>query len=217
MSRGHMDHLKNSKFVAQTVAQHKRIRKILKGEVTATQDTVCAFIDALVKIEFGKVYTGDVGTHVNTDDDNLEYIARREEQALKKILPFDHVNEIKFCAIEIAQASIQLNSKKTGIGFAADKDLGTDQHVFGILGPHTGAYYGDIIIVFKRELMQHPDANFSPLAATIYKSGKAPNFHPWLTGSGTDSGRIAQFHASKLHCSEERKEAIRSYSDNREV
>ena len=60
----------------------------------------------------------------------------------------------------ITQASIQLHAHPGGIGFGADKDLGTDKHVFSILGPHFGHYYGDVILVFKREILHHPDADF---------------------------------------------------------
>ncbi|CAF4446752.1 unnamed protein product, partial [Adineta steineri] len=67
-----------------------------------------------------------------------------------------------------------------GIGFDKDKNLRTDKTVFSILGPHLGHYYGDVCIVFKREILHHPDANFSMQAATFYPSGHAYTLRPWL-------------------------------------
>ncbi|CAF4577394.1 unnamed protein product, partial [Didymodactylos carnosus] len=73
--------------------------------------------------------------------------------------------------------------------------------VFSILGPHTGQYYGDIVIVFKHELMLHPDANFTVQAATTFNSGITHKFRPWLQNPGKQEERWKQFHSSKLHCS----------------
>ncbi|CAF5053748.1 unnamed protein product, partial [Rotaria socialis] len=88
----------------------------------------------------------------------------------------------------------------TGIKYETDKALGTDKHVFSILGPHLGHYYGDIILVFKSEVMLHPDANFSPQAGTSFASGSTFKHRPWVKDPGTEPERIKCFHESKLHC-----------------
>ncbi|CAF3766285.1 unnamed protein product [Rotaria sp. Silwood1] len=95
----------------------------------------------------------------------------------KKLIPplTDHdISIIHQWAKKIAQESIKLHEYPMGIGYVVDRSLGTDKHVFRILGPHLGHYYGDIIIVFKKETMLHPDANFSIKAGTSFgPSGNA--------------------------------------------
>jgi hypothetical protein len=76
-------------------------------------------------------------------------------------------------ATDIVEATLQLISMPTGIGFESDKALRTNKYVFGVLGPHTGYYYGDVFLVFRHELMCHRDANFSIQAATTF--GKSTN------------------------------------------
>ena len=72
---------------------------------------------------------------------------------------------------------------------------------FAILGPHMGNY-GDVFIVFNREIMLHPDSNFCTTAATTYgHSSNAYSRQPWLTDPVTEKKRIQCFHFNKLHCS----------------
>jgi hypothetical protein len=79
--------------------------------------------------------------------------------------------------------------------------FGTNQQVFSILGPNTGSYYGDIVIVFKRDIMLHPDSNFTMQAATMYTE-KTYKCRPWINDFGSKKGHvIKQFNSTKLHCS----------------
>ncbi|CAF0966811.1 unnamed protein product [Adineta ricciae] len=94
-----------------------------------------------------------------------------------------------------------------GIGYEVDTKLGTDQHVFSILGPHYGSYYGDIVITFKQEIMFHPDANFSIQAGTGFYSDKAYLHRPWWKDPNDENQRINCFHSAKLHCSVPRYES----------
>ncbi|CAF5111235.1 unnamed protein product, partial [Rotaria sp. Silwood1] len=89
-----------------------------------------------------------------------------------------------------------------GIGYVVDRSLGTDKHVFSVLGPHLGHYYGDIIIVFKKEIMFHSDTNFSIQTGTSFgPSGNAYKHRPWLKDPDNADKRVTNFHNSKLHCS----------------
>ena len=88
-----------------------------------------------------------------------------------------------------------------GIGYDPDIALGTDKHLFSILGPHTGSHYGNIIIIFKQEVMNHPDSNFSIQAATSFHSGKGYQWRQWLRDPGSSEERVKSFHHSKFHCS----------------
>jgi uncharacterized protein (TIGR02452 family) len=220
MSREHMNLLRKVEFVADAVKQHKTVRRIfdpignLELERTARE-----YIQMLVEIEFEKggqnlgsvlPVTGASGADaattgtplVSSANTQTEYSLSRKELMLKVILKPEDVCILRECAIEIARASIKLQSSPTGVGFEPDKALGTNKHVFAILGPHLGHYYGDILFVFKHELMCHPDTNFSIQAATTYgQSTNAYKFRPWLKDPGTPETRIQQFHTSKLHCS----------------
>ncbi|CAF1683366.1 unnamed protein product [Rotaria magnacalcarata] len=55
-----------------------------------------------------------------------------------------------------------------------------DKSVFSVFGPNLGHYADNIIIVFKREISPHPDANFSIQAATSFVSENAFVLRPWL-------------------------------------
>jgi uncharacterized protein (TIGR02452 family) len=69
----------------------------------------------------------------------------------------------------------------TGIGYQKDVEAGTNKHVFAIIGPHTGKYYGNIVLVLDRSIMYHPDFYATPTAVTTFLSGnqrKGPM--PWL-------------------------------------
>ncbi|CAF5160457.1 unnamed protein product [Rotaria magnacalcarata] len=85
----------------------------------------------------------------------------------------------------ITRASINLHTNPSGISFTKDKLLETDKCVFSVFGPNLGHYTDDIIIVFKREISPHPDANFSIQAAISFVSGNAFVLRPWL---GKDPG-----------------------------
>ena len=55
--------------------------------------------------------------------------------------------------VQIIEACLALASNPTGLKYNVDGKLGTHQHVFSILGPHTGYYYGDIILIFDHSVM----------------------------------------------------------------
>ncbi|UJR06729.1 hypothetical protein I4U23_011018 [Adineta vaga] len=144
-----------------------------------------------------------VSKHVIAVQDNID----SKEQAIQVALQSKEINEIRKCVIQVVNASFILQSNKTGIGFERDVELGTHHHVFAILGPHTGHYYGDIVVVFKREIMLHPDSNFTMQAATTCtpsepdKPPKAYKFRPWLQDPGKNEERLKIYHQTKLHCS----------------
>ncbi|CAF2088377.1 unnamed protein product, partial [Rotaria magnacalcarata] len=215
MSLAHMDRLRDVRFVAHTVEQHARVRNVLTGKGgAAIERLVREFIDVVVEIEFSKETDettketkSELKSRSSESPPNLEYMLQRKKSDLKLLLSSTEVEEILNCAQQVAKASISLHSKKAGLRFARDVELGTNQHVFGILGPHTGHYYGDIVIVFKRELMLHPDTNFTMHAATTYViNQKTPvptvySLSPWYKDPGTPEEHLKLFHSSKLHCS----------------
>ncbi|CAF1468950.1 unnamed protein product [Rotaria sp. Silwood1] len=208
MSREHMDHLKKPSFVSQAVQEHKRVRAIFDRYKTPTiEDHAKEYIRAIVSSDYTKRYgaitaagagTGD--SLMSTGSDDYDDIIRKKERIFQSLIKPEEIDTIKKCALKIAEASWNLHSSPSGIGYSNDKELGTDKHVFSVLGPHLGHYYGDIILVFKSEVMHHPDANFSPQAATSFLSGNTYGFRPWVKDPSARSARIQCFHESKLHC-----------------
>ncbi|CAM4828586.1 unnamed protein product [Rotaria magnacalcarata] len=212
MSRDYMDQLKNYKFVATSVFQHSQIQQIkyLKGKICAKDAK--EYIQALVAEEFEKAQPAgesipgimkmDTTSGETYNSTSRKKLITSKEVILSNILSKSEMQIIKTKAIEIAQASIKLHSNPAGIGHPPDKELGTNRNVFTILGPHLGHYYGDVFIVFKREILHHPDANFSIQAATSYASGNCFKWRPWLgTDPGSQDARVKLFHSTKLHAS----------------
>ena len=213
MSRNYMISLKNPKNVAHAVQQHSAVRSIfLKHNNNALKDIAYQLIEAIVLAEFDKFKstekssTGVKGLTTPLDPQH-GYQMNMNEKKLKAALADNEIEIIRNWAVKIAQASIKLHSSPMGIGYGVDEILGTDKHVFSILGPHLGHYYGDVIIIFKQEIMLHPDANFSIQAATTFgPSLHAYQYRPWLTDPGTQEKRVEHFNRSKLHCSVPRYE-----------
>jgi uncharacterized protein (TIGR02452 family) len=214
MSRKYMDRLRNAQFVVNAVDQHPKVRKIFKQHNnTVLQSYARDFIQALVAIEFNKNIssnglpvrsTSDVAAVSYPSSVNNEQfdIIRMRESQMKISLKQDEINTIRNHAIRIAEASLKLHTNPMGIGHGPDEVFGTNDHVFSVLGPHLGSYYGDIFIVFKHEIMFHPDSNFSIQAATSYgQGGNTYQQRPWLTDPGTLKDRVQYFHSTKLHCS----------------
>ena len=215
MSRDYMENLKRVKFVARSVMQHSRIRCIDGIDIPTYNKAATDYIIEVVRQEFaaanfpppdpahggGTAAAGVVPSHAPkpNSDEHKEHV-KAVQKILTQAFSKTDVDAIKTKAIEIAQASIKLHSNPAGIGFATDKELGTDKRVFSILGPHLGHYYGDVIVVFKREIMHHPDADFSMCAATTFgASGNAYRLRPWLTDPGSAAARIKHYHDTKLH------------------
>ena len=206
MSRHYMKYLEKPKKVAKAVMQHSRVRLIfLKHHSHAVKESAFEYIVGLVNTEFSK--TGMDGiTAAKLDPDHEEQINTARQRLKAASLSSDDLKVIDDWTVKIAQASIALHGAPMGIGFGVDEKMGTDKHIFSILGPHYGYYYGDIIITFKQEIMFHPDANFSIQAATSFSSGRTYKQRPWIKDQGTDETHVEDFHNSKLHCSVPRYE-----------
>ncbi|CAF4619665.1 unnamed protein product, partial [Rotaria socialis] len=210
MSRDYMDQLKDPVFVATSVFQHRELHQIKYLKEKQCSKDAKEYIQALVIEEFEKAHPKDRTIADTTKLDKKSYEAynsksrneliKNKEVLLSDILSKSEMQIVKTKAIEIAQASIKLHANPAGIGHPPDKELGTNRNVFTILGPHLGHYYGDVFIVFKREILHHPDANFSIQAATSYASGNCFKLRPWLGSPlASKEERIKFFHKSKLH------------------
>ena len=203
MSRYYMKLLKKPKNVAKAVLQHSRIRLIfLQHNNPEVKANAFNLIKGLVEAEFAK--TGADGiTSLDPDHEQNINLAKKK---LQPPLSDKDLKVIYDWTIKITQASIKLINTPMGIGYNVDEKMGTDKHIFSILGPHHGFYYGDIVIIFKQEIMRHPDTNFSNQAGTAFHSGRTYKTRNWLTDPVDENKRIEHFHFSKLHCSVPRYE-----------
>ena len=123
------------------------------------------------------------------------------------------INEVSHCKnamdavkalerIACTHAANVFGAQLTGVGWEADRVLGTDQQIFATLGPNHGTFYGDIIIVLSRQLFAHPDFNVTPCAATAFYSGNVyKNLHQaWLPPTPPQSPEaIALLNRCKLN------------------
>ena len=200
MSRNYMKALENPRNVAKAVLQHSRIRRIfLQHNTTAVKEAALAFIKGLVDTEYAK--SGTEGKSLaKLDADHEENININRTKLQSSISDAD-LNAIRTWTIKIAQASIQIVNNPMGIGYEVDRVMETDKHVFSILGPHCGHYYGDIVVLFKQEILLHPDTNFSAQAATRFHSAKIYPDRPWVQDRGSENTRVDDFFSAKLHCS----------------
>ena len=93
----------------------------------------------------------------------------------------DMYEKLQSLAKDVADGCFKVvEQEKLGIGCAVDVHVGTNKHVFSIIGPHTHNY-GDIVLTLKRDIMHHPDFNFTVNAATTINGLTAP----WGKGSAT--------------------------------
>ena len=200
MSRNYMKALEYPKNVAKAVLQHSRIRRIfLQHNTAAVKEAALAFIKGLVDSEYAK--SGIDGMSLAKLDVDHEENINLHRKKLEASLKATDMKVIYDWTIKIAQASIKIVTNPMGIGYDVDEIMGTNKHVFSILGPHLGFYYGDIVIIFKQDIMFHPDTNFSPQAATRFHSTKIYPDRPWVPDRGSEGTRVEDFYNAKLHCS----------------
>ncbi|CAF1126012.1 unnamed protein product [Didymodactylos carnosus] len=207
MGREYMEHLTKPKCVANSVLEHSKIRQIpnLKGIFDHVKNYVIALVTQHYINNESPDYNTTNGMFTQTSPNNNISVSSSVDTT-RTILGYNlasrNVDMIREKTIEIAEASIKLSRTLAGIGYEQDKRLGTNKQVFSILGPHTGTYYGNVVIVFKRDILHHPDANFTTQAATSFASGKIYEYRPWLgPDPNTLEDRIDLFHKSKLHAS----------------
>ena len=124
-----------------------------------------------------------------------------ENKLKDSCLDKEQIHSIRECSVDVAKKSLLLYQQRPGIQHGADKDFGTDKHVFAILGPNLGHRYGDIMILFKREIIQHPHTNFAIQAATTFRRERAYKWRPWLINPGDAKLRAKEFFSSVLHYS----------------
>ena len=197
MSSYYMDFLNKANPVAQQIWTQMQ-KEVEVHRNPNLEQTVCEFILSLVQKEFQNAEKELTDNLDSVVDKRIQFC---ENKLKDSRLGKEQVDAIRDHSVAVAKASLGLYQDRPGIQHGADKDFGTDKHVFAILGPNFGHRYGDIMILFKREVMQHPDANFAIQAATTFDSGRAYKWRPWLYDPGERELRVKQFALNVLHCS----------------
>ncbi|CAF1026916.1 unnamed protein product [Adineta steineri] len=181
MSQDYMKHLENPKFLADIVLQHSYIQRIDALKTTSTQQIAKEYIIALINKEYGK----NNGT-------NLERI----KEDLSHFISSGDRNTLKIIVQNMIQVSTKLHSNMNNLSPVSDNAVSC------ILGPNLGHYYGDIVIVFKREILHHPDTSVSIQSASSFASGDIFRHCPWLgKDSKTNNNRAELYYKSKLQAS----------------
>lgn len=99
---------------------------------------------------------------IGTDEDSDETIA-----------------DMNSLADSIGEHARTSRSDDTGIGYSRDEELGTDKHVFSVIGANLGDAYGPIVLILGPRIMRHPDFNMTITAATSYVSKRTYFHRPW--------------------------------------
>jgi hypothetical protein len=173
-----MNFLREPRFVTNTIIEHSQLRDIFSCLNTRElNDHGRDLIQTIVTTEFDhRMQTPTVTPVVGASQSkttmtaalNHHYIIQTKKKILSTTLTQKELDAIRRCTGDIAQVSLNINKEPMGMGYNADKALGTDKHIFSVLGPHRGQSYGEIVLVFKRDLMLHPASHFSIPAATLF-------------------------------------------------
>ena len=86
-----------------------------------------------------------------------QLLLRKRELATRFFLSEDDVRHLEEICISHIVGGVTMKNAPAGRRYAKDRVLGTDNSVFSIIGPNTGGYYGDIVLVFNQSVMHHPD------------------------------------------------------------
>ena len=163
--------------------------KSMRPVSSATEQLLLKYAESIVK----SVYA-HVGKAAVSDGEKEQFKAATMSHFQRP----ETIDQFEVFVTRVAKAAIELGSAPTGIGYDVDREMGTDRQVFTIFGPHTGLYYGDVVLILKQEVMQHPDFSVTPMAGTSYKSGKIFDKLPWLN-LATNARK--SFDMSKLNAS----------------
>ncbi|CAF0937598.1 unnamed protein product [Rotaria sordida] len=214
MSHKRIDELKIPKYLIQSIQRNKKIESIITQYNNPTlKDRIKDYINAIVSNEYSKrdhqtksrmTNTRTTSSHLSTverPDDDFNNTIRNEENFLKGILSLTDIDIIRRCVMEIIEASSNLEINSTSSRKTSEELSDVDEHIDTILGPRLHPDGGNIVLIFKRQVMLHPDANFSIQSKASFLNGTTFIHRPWIKDSSTREERFKQFQKSKLHCS----------------
>eukprot|EP00002_Diphylleia_rotans_P028259 TRINITY_DN5703_c0_g1_i1.p1 TRINITY_DN5703_c0_g1~~TRINITY_DN5703_c0_g1_i1.p1 ORF type:complete len:2124 (-),score=354.70 TRINITY_DN5703_c0_g1_i1:254-6625(-) len=197
MSLESMGELSDPEYVAKETMNSPVVSNILKDahmRHPAVQSNMVAILEDFI--------LQSILQHTpNIDAGQLKYYTNKAKTSKGRLKDHGFTDE-QFTMIAetvrlAAESCQKLKEKPTGIGFGVDVPMGTVRHVFSVLGPHLGGYYGAISIVLKQEILYHPDTNFTCCAATSFNSKRATENRPWIQLADKPAREV--FDRFKLH------------------
>ncbi|CAF1552983.1 unnamed protein product, partial [Adineta ricciae] len=196
MSRATMENFKKADFLAFCIAQHTQIMSapglVIETQRPHVQKYIAALINAYYrKSEFSK-------TNFDYSDNELDPVEHEKILLSQGISP-GNIKLIFDLTVQITKATIRLHTElRTNQPFAVKPEI--SRHVLGVLGSHVDYNCDDIVIVFKRDVLHHVDANFSIQPFVSYQTGAYYQCQPWLRDESSDeSNRMKLFNETKLH------------------
>ncbi|CAF1391284.1 unnamed protein product [Adineta steineri] len=190
MSTEYIKQLMDSRVVIQTIQQNKLIQKIIiSNQNQANGDHINNYIQAISCAEFNKRLQRSSSS---SPEENFNDTIRTKEKFLKSILTRNEIDKIRDFTIQMIDAILNLSK---------NIEHTSEKHITAILAPNLHRNNEDIVLVFKRDVLFHPDANVSIQSKNSFLDGTTFTDRPWITDSGTSKKRLEQFHKSLLHCS----------------
>lgn len=178
-----------SRFSCPLAVAFSSLHKGAKKELVAHPD-ILKFAGAVCKQDGYKIeivhkklvaFVNEVvDMHYGVPIDSSQYRSRKSNcRTLLRNCGEDFtIAKLEELAQEFAEASLNLGNPENykGLRYKVDEEMKTDETVFAIMGPHIGYYYGCIILIFKRDIMAHPDFSTTCGAGTSHASGRARTF-----------------------------------------
>ncbi|CAF1560009.1 unnamed protein product, partial [Adineta ricciae] len=190
MSEYYMKKSKEPEFVADLILQHDQIRRIEALRKSSVKEAVKQYIVVMVDEEYKCLSRKSVSSNQFMD------VRREREEDLRRSISFQNITVIKDITRSMAKRTFDCDSSTNSKSFNQGKSI------FSILGPHTRHKYGDIFIVFKREILHHPDSSFSIQSAESFHDDETYRRRSWLgPDPHSTEDRTQQYNKSKLHVS----------------
>ncbi|CAM4788960.1 unnamed protein product [Rotaria magnacalcarata] len=215
MSNKTIEELQMPNLLIQTIQRNKQIESIANlYKNKSILDHINNYIKAIFFIEYNRRVCQTKPTITNersttcfppstttSDDADLNDTIRTEEKYLKEMLSQKEVDIIRRSTITIVQVSLDSQMHPGDLRKTPNESFSPDKHICTIFGPQLRCDHGDIVLVFKRKVMLHPDANFCLQSEDAFLNGNAFMQRPWMKDSGSFHGRMKQLQEAKLHCS----------------
>ncbi|CAF1469346.1 unnamed protein product [Adineta ricciae] len=190
MSQYYMKKLKEPEFVADLVLQHDQVRRIEALRKSSVKEDYKQYIVIMVEEEYVSLSRNSFSSNQFIDN------RRKREKDLQRPISKQDIDIIKKTTRSMAKRAFDCDSSGNS------KSSNQEKTIFSILGPHTRHNYGDIFIVFKREILHHPDSSFSIQSAESFHDDETYRRCPWL---GRDprltQDRTQLYNNCKLHVS----------------
>eukprot|EP00002_Diphylleia_rotans_P020794 TRINITY_DN4037_c0_g1_i1.p1 TRINITY_DN4037_c0_g1~~TRINITY_DN4037_c0_g1_i1.p1 ORF type:complete len:2133 (+),score=265.13 TRINITY_DN4037_c0_g1_i1:272-6670(+) len=196
--------LDNPSEVFKEVRSHPQIASIVDAlhednleAMTERKKVVDEFISIKVDVRLGELF------HQNTPQNHglKTHLDSRLDSSRKRCrdcgLKDASLKELESIVEDVAQACFELKSKNPHTQAQPDLEMRTGDHVFSILGPNWGSSYGPILVVFKQDILSHPDTNITPCSGTWFQNGSVEEHRPWIKYD--PAHKVSQFDSYKLH------------------